>query len=90
MRKFYRTPIANRGRPFEWSSYFRFAAPPSGGFRFRSVLATEKIANNSRTVAAGREMSTEHQKQTGVGLSNDQVTLATRRHLAAVSASGPF
>jgi hypothetical protein len=33
----YRTPIANRGRPIERSSYFRHAAPPSGSFRFRSV-----------------------------------------------------
>jgi hypothetical protein len=33
----YRTPIANRGRSIEWSSYFRQAAPPSGSFRFRSV-----------------------------------------------------
>jgi hypothetical protein len=59
-------------------------------FRLRSVLATEKIANNSRTVAARREMSTDYQKQTMVCLSNGQVTLATRRHLAAVSASGPI
>jgi hypothetical protein len=88
--KLYRTPIANRGRPFEWSSYFRFAATPSGGFRFRSVLTTTKIANNSRSVAAGREMYTEHQYQTRVGLSNGQVTSATRRHLAAVSASGLY
>jgi hypothetical protein len=89
-RKFYRTPIANRGRPFEWSSSFRHAAPPSGGFRFRSVLTTTKIANNSRTVAAGREMYTEHQYQTRVGLSNGQVTSATRPHLVAVSASGLY
>jgi hypothetical protein len=40
-------------------------------------------------VAAGREMYTEHQQQTGVGLSNGQVMFATRRHLAAVSTSGP-
>jgi hypothetical protein len=33
-------------------------------------------------------MSKEDQEQTGVGLSNGQVTFATRRHLAAVSASG--
>jgi hypothetical protein len=32
----YRTPIANRGRSIEWSSYFYYASPPSGGFRFRS------------------------------------------------------
>jgi hypothetical protein len=115
-RKFYRTPIANRGRPFEWSSYFRFAASPSGKFRFRSVFATDenrellenggswtrnvcrtpianqgrsiewssylrhaallaprsvlwrfplpvctKVANNSRMLATGQEMYTEHQ-----------------------------
>jgi hypothetical protein len=47
-----------------------------------------KIANNSRSVAAGRKMTKEHQKQIGVGLSNGQVTFATRRHLAAVSTSG--
>jgi hypothetical protein len=57
----YRTPIANRGRSIEWSSYFCYASPPSGGFRFRSISTTTKIANYSRTVAAGREMSTEHQ-----------------------------
>jgi hypothetical protein len=33
-------------------------------------------------------MSTEHQYQIGVDLSNGQVTFATRRHLAAVSTSG--
>jgi hypothetical protein len=38
-----------------------FAAPPSGGFRFRSSLPTTKIANKSRTVAAGRKMSMDHQ-----------------------------
>jgi hypothetical protein len=37
MKNVHRLRIANRGRPFEWSSYFRYAAPPSGGFRFRSV-----------------------------------------------------
>jgi hypothetical protein len=35
-------------------------------------------------------MYTEHQYQTGVGLSNAQVTFATRRHLAAVSTSGLY
>jgi hypothetical protein len=33
-------------------------------------------------------MPAEHQEQTGVELSNGQVTFATRRHLAAVSTSG--
>jgi hypothetical protein len=33
-------------------------------------------------------MTKEHQKQIGVGLSNGQVTSATRPHLAAVSTSG--
>jgi hypothetical protein len=61
MRNVYRTPIANQGRPIEWSSYFRHAAPPSGGFRFRSVITTTKIANNSKTVAAGRKMCVGHQ-----------------------------
>jgi hypothetical protein len=89
-RNVYRTPIANRGRAIEWSSYFRHAAPPTGGFRFRSVKATTKIANNSKTVAAGRKISTDHQWQTGVGLSNGQVTYATRRHLEPVSASGLY
>jgi hypothetical protein len=37
MRNFYRTLIANQGRPIEWSRCFRHAAPPSGSFRFRSV-----------------------------------------------------
>jgi hypothetical protein len=86
----YRTPITNRGRSIEWSSYFCYASPPSGGFRFPSVLTTTKIANYSRTVEARREMSTEHRYQTGVGLSNGHVTFATRRHLAAVSASIRF
>jgi hypothetical protein len=57
----YRTPIANRGRSIEWSSYFLYTSPPSGGFRFRSVITTTKIANNSKTVAAGRKMSVDHQ-----------------------------
>jgi hypothetical protein len=35
-------------------------------------------------------MFTEHQLQIGVGLSNGQVTSATRRHLVAVSASGLY
>jgi hypothetical protein len=61
----YRTPIANRGRPIEWSSYFCYASPPSGGFRFRSASTTTKIANYSRTVATGREMSTKHQSKSG-------------------------
>jgi hypothetical protein len=52
-----RTPIANRGRSIEWSSYFCYASPPSGGFRFRSFFGTTKIGNNLRSVAAGREMS---------------------------------
>jgi hypothetical protein len=60
-RNVYRTPMANRGRPIEWSSYFRYAAPPSGGFRFRShYQRLRKSRDNSRTVAAGREMYTEH------------------------------
>jgi hypothetical protein len=74
----------------EWSSYFRFAAPPSGGLRFRSVFRTSKSASNSKPMRAKREIYTEHQQQTGVGLSNDEVTSAIRRHLAAVSASGLF
>jgi hypothetical protein len=49
----YRTPIANQGRSIEWSSYFRHVAPPSGGFRFRSVIPITKIGNNSKAVAAG-------------------------------------
>jgi hypothetical protein len=61
MRNVYRTPIANQGRPIEWSSYFCHASPPSGGFRFRSVITTTEIANNSKTVAAGRKMSVDHQ-----------------------------
>jgi carboxylesterase type B len=39
---FCRTPVANRGRPIEWSSYFCYASPPSGGFRFRSVITTDE------------------------------------------------
>jgi hypothetical protein len=35
-------------------------------------------------------MYTEHQYQIGVGLSNGHITFATRRHLAAVSASVRF
>jgi hypothetical protein len=50
-----RTPIANRGRSIEWSSYFCYASPPSGGFYF----GVAKIVDYSRTVAAGRELSTE-------------------------------
>jgi hypothetical protein len=34
----------------EWSRYFCYASPPAGGFRFRSVITTTKIANNSETV----------------------------------------
>jgi hypothetical protein len=60
-RKLYRIPIANRGRPYGWSSYFRHAEPPRGGFRFRSVVKTSKSAIKSRTVAAGGKMSAEHQ-----------------------------
>jgi hypothetical protein len=82
-----RTPIANRGRSIEWSSYFRYASPFSCGFRFRSVSTTTKIANYSRKKATGRQMSTEHQQQIRVGLSNGQVTITTRRHVAAVFAS---
>jgi hypothetical protein len=37
MRNVYRTPIANQVWAIEWSGYFRYAAPPSGSFRFRSV-----------------------------------------------------
>jgi hypothetical protein len=120
MKNIYRPPIANQGWAIDWSSYFRFAAPPSGsfrfrsvqkswitrerwqpdekrqqitnsklgsvyqivklllrhasppsgGFHFRSVFTTSKIANSSSTVAAGREMYTEHQYQTGVSLAN--------------------
>jgi hypothetical protein len=35
-------------------------------------------------------MSAEHQQQTGVGLSNGQVTVVGWRHLLLISASGPF
>jgi hypothetical protein len=89
-RNVYRTPIANRGRPIEWSSYFRYAAPPSGDFRFRSVFTTSKSANNSRTARAGRIMSTENELQSGVGLSIGQVTSAGWRHLPPIPVSGPF
>jgi hypothetical protein len=41
-------------------------------------------------VKTPRKISTEHQPQTDVGLSNGQVTSATHRHLAAISAPGPF
>jgi hypothetical protein len=75
---------------FRMFKLFRFAAPPSGGFRFWSVLTTTKIANNSKTVAAGRKMSADHQQQTRVGQSNGQVTSARRRHLVAASASGLY
>jgi hypothetical protein len=49
-----------------------------------------KIVDYSRIVAAGRKMTTEHQQQIGVGLSNGRVTSATRRHLEAVSGSGRY
>jgi hypothetical protein len=54
--------IANRG----WSVHSgqvtcRYAAPSSGGIQFWSVFMASKSANNLITVAAGREMSTEHQ-----------------------------
>jgi hypothetical protein len=38
----YRTPMENRGRSVEWSSYFRRVAPPGGVFRFRCVSTTTK------------------------------------------------
>jgi hypothetical protein len=56
LRNVYRLPIGNQGRPLEWSRCFYYASPPSGYFRFRSVLETTIISNNSRSVAAGREM----------------------------------
>jgi hypothetical protein len=59
MRNIYRIPTANRGLSIKWSSYSRFAPPPSGGFRFRSVFTTSESAINLRTAAAGREMSTD-------------------------------
>jgi hypothetical protein len=45
-----RPPLANQAWAIEWSSYFCHAAPPSVSFRFWSVIATTKIANNSETV----------------------------------------
>jgi hypothetical protein len=55
-----------------------------------STSGLTKIVDYSRTVAAGRKMTTEHQLQTGVGLSNGRVTSATRRHLEAFSGSGRY
>jgi hypothetical protein len=82
--------IGNRSRPIEWPSYFRYAAPPSAGFLFRSVFTASKSAINSRTVRGRREMFTEHEKQIEVGISNGQATSAKRRLLAPISASSPF
>jgi hypothetical protein len=62
----YRTLIANRGRSIEWSSYFCYASPPSGGFYFRSYRNRGLLENGGswtrnvyRTLIANRGRSIE-------------------------------
>jgi hypothetical protein len=65
-RNVYRTLIANRGRSIEWSSYFCYASPPSGGFYFRSYKNRGLLENGGswtrnvyRTLMANRGRSIE-------------------------------
>jgi hypothetical protein len=62
----YRTLIANRGRSIEWSSYFCYTSPPSGGFYFRSYKSRGLLENGGswtknvyRTLIANRGRSIE-------------------------------
>jgi hypothetical protein len=60
--------------------------PPRGAtfWQFPLPVCT-KIVGYSTTETAGRKMSTEHQYQTGVGLSNGQITSARWCHLLLIS-----
>jgi hypothetical protein len=65
--------------------------PPRGATQWQFPLPVcTKIVDDSRTVAAGRKMSTEHKWQTGFGLSNGQVTSARWRHLRLISPLSAF
>jgi hypothetical protein len=50
----------------------------------------KKSANNSMMARAGRRMSTEHEQQTGVGLSYGQVTSTGWRYLPQIPAYSSF
>jgi 5-deoxy-D-glucuronate isomerase len=62
-------------KPWKYQTYyFRWVAPPGGDFRFQSVVTPSKSINNSPTVKDEPRMSTEHYRQTMVGLSNGHTT----------------
>jgi hypothetical protein len=60
----HKTQIANRDRPFEWSSYCRCVTSLTANFRFRSFSQPGR-ANYSKTMRAGRKMSKDTYSNSG-------------------------
>jgi hypothetical protein len=64
------------------ATYHRFPLPV--------CIHNLKSANNSQTMTAGREMSTEHEEEIEVDLLNGPVTFIGWSYLPLIPASGPF
>jgi hypothetical protein len=85
--KRYQQTIHTEGdRGIDWWRHF-WSATPHGG-QNQSVLGISKLIENLQTIGNGRGVSTDHWKETWVGLSNRDTVSAMQHHRVAISDSG--